>query len=431
MGDDQQQIGRYTTRKFLGCGAFGSVVKASKSGSERWFAIKRISKQSILRTDMVGQVKKEITIMKTLEHPNIVRTEEVLMSSTYVYICMEYVGGGELAAMVASSGSLSDALASRFTRQICEAMNFCHLRQICHRDIKPQNILVDHRDNVKLVDFGFASFMEVDTEVPDDVSFQVENENGLTVMDIPDVTLKLSRSANAIKLKEMRTYCGTIQYMAPEIEYGRYFGDKVDMWAIGMVVYFMLKGCLPGDIKPYVDNRPRFVDNLSRDGSVSRGARNVMRNLLVRQTATTTRYSASEILLDDWLRPQESVHDEDDVERSGRVMSSISIMSEEEDDSDSTTDFSLVVAKDFDTNGETMIEYIKSILEGHEYERGIVVNSNVTLTLSITTSTGFAYLVVSVLEGEPMTIHVENTSGECSYRRMMSIRAALEHMEMS
>lgn len=425
------KIGTYTTHEFLGSGAFGSVIKASKNGSDKWYAIKRISKQSILRTSMAGQVKKEITIMKTLDHPNIVRTEEVLMSSKYVFICMEHVTGGELSTRVTSSGRLSDKLSSRFTRQICEAMDFCHSRKICHRDIKPQNILIDGRDNVKIVDFGFASFMETDAEETEEASFRVDNIHDLRTMEVPpdEFSLDLNQSsANVTRLKKMRTYCGTVQYMAPEISSGNYFGDKVDMWAIGMVVHFMLMGCLPviSTTEVYTRGRPpRFVERLSR--SVSKGAWDVMRNLLVRESE---RYSAAKILTKSWLHLDNCVDGVEDVDRSVTLSSrSDEEQEEDDDDSDSTSEFTVVVASDFETNGKELIDYIGSVLKDHENTCNVLIRDD-QVKVSINTSTGVAYLLVTLQhEGGTVAIHVEKVRGECSTRRMMEVKMALDHMK--
>ena len=155
-------IGDYTTTKTLGTGAFGTVKLATKRGSDVLYAIKSISKQSILRSQMGSQVKKEISIMKSLDHPNVVQIFEVLMSTEYLYIVMDFVSGGELYNKITRTGKLSDGDCRRYVRQLCSALNYCHARNVCHRDIKPQNILLDSYDNVLLADFGFASIMEVE-----------------------------------------------------------------------------------------------------------------------------------------------------------------------------------------------------------------------------------------------------------------------------
>lgn len=155
-------IGSYETSKTLGTGALGTVVLGKKINSEKLHAIKSLSKKNILRSQMGSQVKKEISIMKSLEHPHIVHIYEVLSSAEYIYMVMDYVSGGELYTKIARGGELGNAECRRYVRQLCSALDYCHSRNICHRDIKPQNILLDSNDNALLADFGFASIMEVD-----------------------------------------------------------------------------------------------------------------------------------------------------------------------------------------------------------------------------------------------------------------------------
>ena len=220
-------IGEYITTKTLGVGGFGTVKLAKKINTPTdLVAIKCIDKQYICRSNMVAQVQKEISIMKDLDHPNIVRVHEVLMSPQYLYIVMDYIPGGELYSQITKFGKLSEIKCRKYVHQLCQALRYCHSRKICHRDIKPQNILIDDRtDRVFLVDFGFSSVM---TKSDDDC----QEETGL--------------EGNSKVLRNMSTVCGTLGYMAPEIYHRkRYRGDKTDIWSLGVVVYVLLCGIMP------------------------------------------------------------------------------------------------------------------------------------------------------------------------------------------
>ncbi|CAN0575524.1 unnamed protein product, partial [Ectocarpus sp. 12 AP-2014] len=176
-------ISNYDIGKEIGSGAFGTVNIGEDRTTGEKVAVKCISKSRIQRSNMGSQVKREITTMKALHHPNIVSIKEVLMSNTHLYLVLEYAGGGELFTKIASQGKLPEKVSKRYFKQIMDGVRFCHNRYICHRDIKPENILLDSDDNVKIADFGFASIME------------------------PDVGV----------MQKMSTMCGTTQYMAPEI----------------------------------------------------------------------------------------------------------------------------------------------------------------------------------------------------------------------
>lgn len=268
-------IGDYVTTKTLGTGAFGTVKLAKKKNSETLYAIKSISKQSILRSQMGAQVKKEISIMKDLDHPNIVQIFEVLMSTEYLYIVMDFVSGGELYSKITRTGKLSDGECRRYVRQLCSALNYCHARNVCHRDIKPENILLDKNDNVLLADFGFASIMQA--EDPTDEFETMEGSS--TVM------------------KEMSTMCGTMAYMAPEILHrDKYLGDKIDIWALGVVIYVLLVGFMPfkeDDVTKAKYRTPKDVESDAED---------FVSHMLVLDPKQ--RYSARRLLTHPWVETQ-------------------------------------------------------------------------------------------------------------------------------
>lgn len=270
-------IGDYITSKTLGTGAFGQVVLAKKKHSETLYAIKSISKQSILRSQMGSQVKKEICILKDLDHPNIVQIYEVLMSTEFLYIVMDFVSGGELYSKITRTGKLSDGECRRYVKQLCSALSYCHAKKVCHRDIKPENILLDENDNVLLADFGFASIMKVE--------HLDEFETGNTM------------EGSSRVMKEMSTMCGTMAYMAPEISNReKYLGDKVDIWALGVVIYVLLVGFMP--FKEHDVTKAEF----SMPKDVGRDASDFVSKMLVLDA--TERYSARRLLEHPWIEKQ-------------------------------------------------------------------------------------------------------------------------------
>jgi len=390
------KIGAYTTRDFLGAGQFGSVVTASKVGFSQLFAIKRISKQSILQSSMTDQVKKEISIMKSLKHPNIVKTEDVLMSPKYVFICMEHVTGGELHSKI-STGRLDEKTAAKYTRQICDALKYCHDQNICHRDIKPQNILLDKNDNVKLVDFGFASVMEFENpNIDEPGKFMVENHTLSTMETMHTKDMNLTLKSTSKKNKAMHTYCGTEQFMAPEItSRSEYYGDKVDMWAVGMVLHFMLMGKLPDVTEKYVPGiTPRF---LKRIRSISTEAMGVLSSLIT--VDPNVRATAGGILKYKWITDSMS-GDKEESESS----------EDEEGDSDESEDeiceytFSMTVPRDSDTGGMKLIQYVRSILDEENLKSRVKGDSIIFVLI---TTSGFSNLKMEVSQ-EEYTLNVSD-----------------------
>lgn len=305
-------IGDYVTTKTLGTGAFGTVKLATKKNSEKLFAIKSISKQSILRSHMGAQVKKEISIMKGLDHPNIVRVFEVLMSTQYLYIVMDFAPGGELYGKITRTGRLLDKECRRYVRQLCSALEYCHGKNVCHRDIKPENILLDEEDNALLADFGFASIMQAEET---DEFEQTTSMEGTSKM-----------------MKEMSTMCGTMAYMAPEILHrDKYLGDKVDIWALGVVIYVLLVGFMPFKDEDVTKSKYSTPRNIESD------AADFLSKMLILNP--TERYSARRLLEHPWVAQQPD---------SVRLETSLSVDSGDtstSDDEQVQLDFSVAVDK--------------------------------------------------------------------------------------
>lgn len=272
-------ISNYDIGKEIGSGAFGTVNIGEDRTTGEKVAVKCISKTRIQRSNMGSQVKKEITTMKKLDHPNIVGIKEVLMSNTHLYLVLEFAGGGELFTKIASQGKLSEKVSKRYFKQIMEAVRFCHSLYICHRDIKPENILLDDDDNVKIADFGFASIMEpeVGSDLPADngraglstIAEDAEESGTIEPLHdfVPDaasqqpVTTKFRNLPSKV-MQKMSTMCGTTQYMAPEIvNRDSYRGDKADIWSCGVVLFVLLTGYLPFD-----SNDPAIVVQKIKSG---------------------------------------------------------------------------------------------------------------------------------------------------------------------
>ncbi|CAM9100763.1 unnamed protein product [Ectocarpus sp. 8 AP-2014] len=287
-------ISNYDIGKEIGSGAFGTVNIGEDRTTGEQVAVKCISKSRIQRSNMGSQVKREITTMKKLHHPNIVSIKEVLMSNTHLYLVLEYAGGGELFTKIASQGKLPEKLSKRYFKQIMDAVRFCHNLYVCHRDIKPENILLDSDDNVKIADFGFASIMEPEVDSAQQAddgraglsSIDEESEQPGTIEPlrdfVPDAASPHRPNANKFQnlpskvMQKMSTMCGTTQYMAPEIvNRDSYRGDKADIWSCGVVLFVLLSGFLPFDsndpsivvqkIKSGRFDIPSFISDLAHD----------------------------------------------------------------------------------------------------------------------------------------------------------------------
>ncbi|CAI0423902.1 unnamed protein product [Linum tenue] len=204
-------MNKYEIGRMLGQGTFAKVHYARNLQTGATVAIKIIDKERVLRASgMMEQIKREISVMKMIRHPNVVELYEVLATKTKIYFVMEYVKGGELFDKVAK-GKLNEDDARKYFRQLISAVDYCHSRGVSHRDLKPENLLLDEDGNLKVSDFGLSALAES------------KRQDGL-----------------------LHTTCGTPAYVAPEVIMKKgYDGSKADIWSCGVILYVLLAGYLP------------------------------------------------------------------------------------------------------------------------------------------------------------------------------------------
>lgn len=382
-------IGEYTTSKTLGTGAFGTVVLGKLKNSETLYAIKAISKQHVIRHRMESQIKKEISIMRDLDHPNIVKIFEVLMSTDYLYIVMEFVSGGELYTKITRGGKLGDRECGKYVHQLCSALSYCHEKNVCHRDIKPQNILINEEDNVFLVDFGFASIM-----------MPAEESSGTNM-------------EGCSRVKSMSTMCGTAAYMAPEIlQRERYFGDKADIWSLGIVIYVLLVGLMPftdGDSKTKY-TIPKFVKPQASD---------FVSKMLIPEPED--RYSATRLLLHPWLKDEKLVNNRLKKEESSDTIDS----EHSSDDESDSLDFSVRLVQTF-TDKQNILQIVEEVMKTEGWKTRLFEG---TLKASRMSGSGIVMVVVDAnVEKNLVSVRYANLSKDGNSRIMKDLAEILSKL---
>ncbi|XAR58852.1 Non-specific serine/threonine protein kinase [Bertholletia excelsa] len=201
---------RYEVGRLLGQGTFAKVYYGRSVITGESVAIKVIQKDKILRVGLIEQIKREISIMRLVKHPNILQLYEVMATKTKIYFILEYARGGELFDKVAK-GKLKEDVAQKYFQQLINAVDYCHSRGVYHRDLKPENLLLDENENLKISDFGLSALAES------------KRQDGL-----------------------LHTTCGTPAYVAPEVINRKgYDGAKADIWSCGVILFVLLAGYLP------------------------------------------------------------------------------------------------------------------------------------------------------------------------------------------
>ncbi|KAJ7988446.1 hypothetical protein DPEC_G00323630 [Dallia pectoralis] len=202
------RVGFYKVRGEIGSGTFSRVKMAFHALTKDKVAIKVLDK---LRLDVKTQkqLSREISCMEALQHANIVRLYEVVESHNRLYLVLEYAGGGDLHTHICAEGRLPECEAKITFAQILSAINYMHTKNIIHRDLKAENVLYACNGCVKVVDFGFSTV--------------VTNDNDI-----------------------LNTFCGSPTYAAPELfRDDCYLGPPVDVWAMGVLLFFMVTGTMP------------------------------------------------------------------------------------------------------------------------------------------------------------------------------------------
>lgn len=153
-------IDLYKIGKCIGRGAFGKVNLAVQKLTQTLVAVKSINKQYLNDESSRRKVMQEVYILKKIRHCNVVQFFETFETDKYILLVMELCGGGDLLNYVRKRRRLKEDLAKYFFKQIIEALNYIHKKNIAHRDIKLDNILLDHLGNVKVCDFGVSKLVK-------------------------------------------------------------------------------------------------------------------------------------------------------------------------------------------------------------------------------------------------------------------------------
>ncbi|KAF8427680.1 hypothetical protein EV426DRAFT_363553 [Tirmania nivea] len=321
-GRKETRFGEYILGQTLGEGEFGKVKLGWRRDGGVQVAIKLIRRDTLQpHPSRLSKIYREISILRTLSHPNIVRLHEMVETERHIGIILEYASGGELFDFILTHRFLKDPPACRLFAQLVSGVGYLHKKGIVHRDLKLENLLLDRNRNIIITDFGFANVFDPNDELGEELE---------TKLGDPDVLKELEKGVprkgdgdggiwdelglkGGIKRRGdlMATSCGSPCYAAPElvVSDGLYTGRKVDVWSCGVILYAMLAGYLPFDDDPanpegdninllykYIVSTP-----LTFPEYVSPHARDLLRRILVPDPRK--RADLFEVARHSWLAP--------------------------------------------------------------------------------------------------------------------------------
>ena len=207
---DVEYIGDYELDNEIGRGTYAIVKLAHHKITNEKVAIKIYEKNNLTKLSRKKSVEREIKILNKLKHPNIIKLISTYETSSSISLIFEYINGCSLIDYLKnrSAKKIEEYEAKAIFIQIIQALEFCHSLGVTHRDIKLENVLLDDKHNVKLIDFGFSTFISIE--------------------------------------KKIKLFCGTLSYMAPEILSNKEtFGPPTDIWAAGILLYIIITGTFP------------------------------------------------------------------------------------------------------------------------------------------------------------------------------------------
>ena len=221
----KQTIRDYESIKIIGRGAFGEVHVCRVKKTGEIVAIKKIKKDEIIKKNQIIHIRNEQKFMSKVKSPWIVELKASFQDNDFLYLVMEFLPGGDFMNLLIEKDKLTEEEAKFYTAELILAVESIHKLDCIHRDIKPDNILIDKTGHIKLSDFGLAK-----------VSDKLYEQNS---------TKTPNYNPNKRTHQKLYSCVGTAFYVAPEVLKKKGYSQEIDWWSVGVIFYEMLVGYAP------------------------------------------------------------------------------------------------------------------------------------------------------------------------------------------